>query len=99
MWQVWWCLYNPEQTEGSYRVQTWKSEVCDDAFTTENKLKDHEEIKHETLKNACDKCDDEFTTQNKLNDHEKLKFGQSTSCKATWDKPKQRCEIPRWPMQ
>ena len=48
----------------------YECEKCDDVSTTENKLKDHEELKHETVKYACNKCDDAFTTQNKLKDHE-----------------------------
>ena len=43
------------------------------ACKTQNKLKDHEELKHERVKYKCDKCDDAFTTQNKLKDHEVLK--------------------------
>ena len=47
---------------------------CDDTFTTRNKLKDHEDLKHERVKYECDTCYDAFTAQNKLKDHEKLKL-------------------------
>ena len=31
-------------------------------ITTQNKLKDHENLKHERVNYECDKCDDAFTT-------------------------------------
>ena len=51
----------------------YECEKCDDAFTTQNKLRDHEKLKHERVKCACYKCDDTFKTQNKLKNHKKLK--------------------------
>ena len=51
----------------------YECEKCDDAFTTQNKLKNHEKLKHERVKCACYKCDDAFKTQNKLKNHKKLK--------------------------
>ena len=53
--------------------QSYACDKCDDAFTTQNKLKDHEELKHERVQYECDKCYDAFTTQNKLKDHETWK--------------------------
>ena len=50
--------------------KSYACDKCDDAFITQNKLKDHEELKHERVQYECDKCYDAFTTQNKLKDHE-----------------------------